>query len=219
MGETKSAIKLMILFFFLCIIYNVLMIGSRIIFMNEPLGESHWEIHSVFQLIGFLGTLPFLGAVYKFIKDSGNMISKHEDNVKKAIACFVIGSAIGIAVRHGTFMFVFKVINHPIHLFFYTIGSVILVKGIARDFVKKLLYVGAGFHIIALTALGVYLLNNNQWNQWNLTSLGEMSLSSLILISSVIGFLLFIIAYNRINQNHGGTNVLSSDLFKSKIPD
>ncbi len=216
MKDTRSALKLMILFFFLCIIYNVLMIGSGIVFANEPPGESHWEIYSVFQLVGFLGTLPFLGAVYKFIKDSGNMISKHEENVKKAVACFIIGSAVGIAVRHETFMFVFKVINHPLHLFFYTIGSVILVKGIARDQVEKLLYVGGGFHMIALTGLGWYLLNQNGLN---LTSVGEIGLSLIILASSVIGFILFMIAYNRVNQNHGGVNVLSSDLFKGKLPD
>ena len=215
MKETRTGIKLMILFFILSIIYNTLMIGSRIAFLNEPPGESHWELYSAFQIIGFLGTLPFLGAVYNFIKDSGNMISLHEDNVKKAVACFVIGSAIGIAVRHETFMFVFKIINHPLHLLFYTIGSVILIKGLARDFVKKLLYAGAGFHLVALTSLGIYLLNENDWN---LTYMGEMGLSLLILTSSVIGFILFIMSYNRVNQNHDGVNLISSDFFKGDLP-
>ena len=216
MKETRSAIKLMILFFILCIIYDIAMLGGRISFADAPPGDSHWEIYSIFQLLGFLGTIPFLGAVYKFIKDSGNTTSKHESNVKKAVVLFLIGSGFGIAVRHQTFAFVFKVINHPVHLIFYTVGSVILIKGLTRDLEGKLLYIGAGFHLIAITGLGILLYESQQF-QWDLSYVGEVSLLLSILAASVIGFLLYIIAYNRVIQNHGGVNVLRADLLKCKI--
>lgn len=214
MKETRSAIKLMILFFILCIIYDIAMLGGRISFTDAPPGDSPWKIYSIFNLIGFIGTIPFLGSIYKFIKDSGNTISKHESNVKKAVSLFMIGSALGIAVRGQTFIFVFKIINHPVHLIFYTVGSVILVKGLTKDFEEKLLYIGAGFHLIAITGLGILLYESQQF-QWDLNYVGEVGLLISILVASVIGFILYIIAYNRVNQNYGGKDVLRLDYLKS----
>lgn len=216
MKETRSAIKLMILFFILCIIYDGVMLGGRIYYLDAPPGDSHWEFYSIFHLIGFIGTIPFLGAVYKFIKDSGNTISQHDSNVKKAVTLFIIGSGLGIAVRGQTFIFVFKIINHPVHLIFYTVGSVILVKGLSRDFEEKLLYIGAGFHIISITGLGILLYESQQF-QWDLNYVGEVGILISILVSSVIGFILYIVAYNRVNQNYGGKDVLRLDYLKKII--
>ncbi len=192
MRKTRSGVGLMQVFFILNIISNgIILLGVRDFFGEAELSRASIRSFGSAMCFSFLISLIAFGAlvyaVYKINQEASDFSSSHEDSVSLAIICYVIG-------------FFGELIYTPIGTFLYAFGTVFLVKELAPDFEKKVLWSAAGVEF--LTGIGFIMM-------FSIGLEREVSLTVLsyqvywIVISTTIGYLLFIIAYRRVGEKLG----------------
>ncbi|MFP4001182.1 MAG: hypothetical protein ACLFSM_05145 [Thermoplasmata archaeon] len=189
MDKTKSGIGLMQISFVLTIISNAIILsGIEGVLSGSEVDEATiqaLESSMCFSLsVSLIAFAVLIYAVYKIYKDSTKFSSSHRDSVKFAIAFYLLGFILGLAYT-------------PLETFLFAVGTIFLVKEIAPSFEKKLLWSAGGVNI--LTGVGFVIMFSIGFER-------EVSLKVLsyqvywIMLSSAIGYLIFIIAYKRINS-------------------
>lgn len=190
MQRTKSAIRMMTIFFFISIISNAVVLFSFL--GNVRAGEvTQREVSSFGSymcwaiIISLVGMIFFTLALYNFIKDRKTMPREHESSVKAAFLFYLGGFFLGNLFR-------------PIQIPLYSVGAVFLVRKVAGDVERKMLWAAAGLNILYGFSLYLLLFSVIEHKVDNLTL---FALIGWLLAAITIAMSLFIITYRRISDN------------------